>query len=377
MRPWIIVLSSALGATAVTTALAVHERLDLPPSEWAPHLVSSLPILAVAGLAVYALCAMLMVTSTLLAGILRVRRELETGGPVLGSGRRDWVVILGANGFRQLALKLGLRSALADNAEGNILRTCFTASEIRGEFASLHYMLLARAHFFSALIVLAGIIGLGLAQDRGWLPFPWGTIPTMSGTLVLMGLVLLTVLGRIAFDVTAEPLLDAVLQVPAERVEFDLLRRAVDLLERIGSVAAVSGEREATAPAQLPDRLLASIEQGHHALLDAVERLSASSQALGATMQSSAQTIETSIRMAAAEQQQMGSERSPDGGIAFPELQAAVEGLTAVLQRLSAASEMAEDVASPPDAAAARRTASPPRLARELRSLLQEIDASR
>ena len=187
----------------------------------------------------------------------------------------------------------------------------------------------------------------------------------MSGTLVLMGLVLLTVLGRIAFDVTAEPLLDAVLQVPAERVEFDLLRRAVDLLERIGRVAAISGEREATAPAQLPDRLLASIEQGHHALLDAVERLSASSQALGATMQSSA------------EQQQMGSERAPDGGIAFPELQAAVEGLTAVLQRLSAASEMAEDVASPPDAAAARRTASPPRLARELRSLLQEIDVSR
>ncbi len=378
MRPWIIVLSSAVGAIAVTAVLAAHELPDLSPSEFAPLLMARLPALAVAALAVYALCAMLMVTATLLTGILRVRRNMEATGSDPDSGRRDWVGALSANGFGQLALKLGQGLAPAENAElSNSLRGYFAPSEIRGEFARLHYIFLARTHFFSGLIVLSGIIGLGLAQGRGSLPFPWGTIPTMSGTLVLVGLVLLTVLGRIAFDVTAEPLLEAIPQLAAERVEFDLLRRALDLLERAGRVAAVSGERAASKPAQLPERLIASIEQGNQALLDAVARLSANTQALEAAMQSSAETIEASIGAAAVKQQPLDAEKTARGEIAFLNLQTAVEGLTVVLHRLSAATEVAENALSPPDTVAPRQATSPPRLASELRSLLQEIDASR
>ncbi len=67
------------------------------------------------------------------------------------------------------------------------------------------------------------------------------------------------------------------------------------------------------------------------------------------------------------------------GATSFPELQAAVEELTAVLRRLSAAPENMEEAtplagyASVP----ARRKAPAPGLARELRRLLQEIDAAR
>src|SRR5207249_2091132 len=131
-----------------------------------------LPALAVAALAVYALCTMLMVTATLLAGILRIRRDVEATGLNPDPGHRDWVEAFGGSGLGQLALKLGLGPAPGKNAE---LRyspgTRFSASEMRGEFARLYYISLARAHFFSALVVLAGIVGLGVAQERGSLPF--------------------------------------------------------------------------------------------------------------------------------------------------------------------------------------------------------------
>ena len=67
------------------------------------------------------------------------------------------------------------------------------------------------------------------------------------------------------------------------------------------------------------------------------------------------------------------------GAMSFPELQAAVEELTAVLRRLSAAPEDTEATAplAAYAAAPARRKAPAPGLARELRGLLQEIDAAR
>jgi len=51
--------------------------------------------------------------------------------------------------------------------------------------------------------------------------------------------------------------------------------------------------------------------------------------------------------------------------------------LTTVLQRLSAAPEGGEEVTSAADRAPRSRIAAAPRLARELRQLLQEIEAAR
>ena len=87
---------------------------------------------------------------------------------------------------------------------------------------------------------------------------------------------------------------------PAEHVEARLLRRAVELLERAcDAISPARGRRSADVNSRTArDRL----EQGHHALLDAVSRLSANTRPWRPTIQSSAETIETTVRSAAAQQ---------------------------------------------------------------------------
>src|SRR5216683_2443115 len=374
MRPWMIVLSSAIGAIVVGAALAVPEVLDAPRPEIGPMVLLHLPALAVAALAMYALCAMLLTTATLVAGTLRVRHHLARTASDRAPPQRDWVADFGANGFQQLAPRLAQALAQSTRADGRVvLQARFNPTETRSEIARLYYISLARSHFFSALIVLAGVVGLGLAQDHNSLPFLSGTIPTTSVILILVGLVLLAVLGRIAIDVTAEPLLETIAQLPAERVEVGLLRRAVELLEVACNAPASDNDRGPSAPPQLPERLVAvgrltantqalgatlrsSVETlettvrtsaaqqqpmdestvaNAAALLDAVGRLTANAQALGATVRSSVETLETTMRTSAAQRQPM-DESNVANAAALPELQTAVEELTAVLQRLSA-----------------------------------------
>ena len=95
-------------------------------------------------------------------------------------------------------------------------------------------------------------------------------------------------------------------------------------------------------------------------------------------MRTSVEALETTMRSAAAQHRPADDDKMA-GADSFPELQAAIEELTAVLRRLSAAPE---DVGSATPLAGyaeapARRKAPAPGLARELRALLQEIDAAR
>jgi hypothetical protein len=378
MRPWMIVLSSAFGALAVAIAVAVPEMLNAPHAEVGPKLLPLLPALAVAALAVYALCAMLLTTATLVAGILRMRQYLARAGTSGGPPQRNWPADFAASGFEQLAPRLAPALAQSARADGRVmLHTRFNASEARREIMRLHYISLARSHFFSALIVMAGIVGLGVAQDCGALPLLSGTIPTASATLILVGSVLLAGLGRIAIDVTAEPLLETISQLPAERVEVGLLRRAVELLEIACNMPAADDSRTPSAPAELPERLVAVVERDHQALLDAVNRLTANTQALETAMQSSVETLETVVRTAAAQSPPIDEEKVAYAN-AFPELRAAIEELTTVLQRLSASPEGAEEPAFAAEPEPVRRRRIPgPRIARELQRLLQEIEAAR
>jgi len=372
MPPWTIVLSSAIGAIVVAAALAVPGVMNAPRSEIGTILLPHFPALAVGALGVYGLGAMLLTTITLVAGMLLMRRHLARAAPGRAFGRHDWIAALGTNGFRRLTARLAQAgSGTADNSVG--LPTSFTVNEARGEIARRYYISLARSHFLSALIVLVGIVGLGMAQDHGSLPFQIGVIPTVSAILIVAGLVLLAVLGRIAIDVTAEPLLETIAQLPAEPVEVGLLRRVVALLEaaRDGPVA---DDRISELPARLPERVVAAFEQGHRPLVDAVSRLSENSQALEAAMRTSVEALETTMRSTAA-QRPVDDDKIADA-TAFPELQAAVEELTAVLCRLSAVPEDTEDTTLAGDAVRSRRKAPVPGLARELRRLLQEIDAA-
>ena len=376
MRPWMTVLSSAIGAIVIAVGLALPELLHAPVSKVWALLLPRLPALAVAAVAAYALGAMLLTTATLVAGTLRARLHLGRTALDRIPPQRDWIAAFGSNGLRQLTPRLAPALAQSARADGSVvLQTRFNPNETRREISRLHYISLARSHFFSALIVMAGFIGLGLAQDHGSLPFPPGAIPTTSALLILIGLILLAVLGRIAVDVTAEPLLETISQLPTERIEVGLLRRAVELLELACSAPVESSDRAPASTPDLPERLVTVIDQGHRALLEAVGRLSANTQALGAAVRSSVEALETTMRTNAAQHAPTGDNGNA-AAAGFTELQAAVEELTGVLQRLTA---LPDDAAEAPLAAdpAARRRVPAPRLARELRQLLQDIEAAR
>ena len=79
----------------------------------------------------------------------------------------------------------------------------------------------------------------------------------------------------------------------------------------------------------------------------------------------------------AAAQQRPIEDSKLSGAAGFSELQTAVAELTAVLQRLSAAPEGGEEAKPATDRAPRSRIAAAPRLARELRQLLQEIETAR
>src|SRR4029077_19621490 len=94
----------------------------------------------------------------------------------------------------------------------------FDSGIARREISRLHYIGLARAHFFSALIVLTALVGLGIAQDHEATRLALVTIPTAPETLILIGCFLLAVLGGIAVDAAVEPLIEAISELPAEGV---------------------------------------------------------------------------------------------------------------------------------------------------------------
>src|SRR5262249_55106886 len=231
-------------------------------------------------------------TATLVTDILRLRHHLvQTAADQASAWGAAFV-----SGLRRLAPRLA--AALTQSATANdgvAFGVQLTASDTRDGFARRQYISLARSHFLSALIVLAGIAALGLAHDYASLPLQTGVLPTASVMMIIAGLMLLGILGRIAVDVTAEPLLEAISQLPTEPVEVGLVRRMVELLETTRDRPRANEAVPAT-PAQIPERLVASIEQGHHALLDAVGHFAASAGALESTMRMSIETLETTFR---------------------------------------------------------------------------------
>jgi hypothetical protein len=373
----IIVLSSAIGAIVLATALAVAEVVNAPRSDIGTILMPHLPVLVVGALGVYGLGAMLLTTTNLVANIIWMRHHLGRAALGRTPAWHDWIAALGTSGFRRLATR-SARAGPETADDTVVLPVRFTADEARREIARRHYICLARSHFLSALIVLVGIVGLGVAQDLGALPFQTGVIPTVSAILIVAGLLLLAVLGRIAIDVTAEPLLETIAQLTVEPEEIGLLRRVVSLLEPAQN-RPVADDRIDEMPARFPERLVAAFEQGHLPLLNAVSRLSEITQALEAAMRTSVEALEATIRSAAAQQRPVDDDKIV-GAMSFPELQAAVDELTAVLRRLLSAVPENMEEATPLAGYAsvpARRKTPASGLVRELRGLMQEIDAAR
>jgi hypothetical protein len=371
MRPWKIVLLSMACAILVAADLAGPGVLGAALTGSSTALIPGLSMLAVAALAVYALCAMLLATGALLTETLLARHRLGRVGGYRTPVPRDWIEALGTNGLHRLIPKLATAPIQGAEADSMIqLPDRFDSGLARREISRLHYIGLARAHFFSALIVLTAIVGLGIAQDHEAARLALVTIPTTPATLILIGLILLAILSRIAVDVAVEPLIEAISELPAEGVEIGLLRRAVEILE---SAAAAVNSRGPVATLPLPDRLDAVIEENQRTLLDAVRHLSATTDALGATMRSSVDALGEAMSLT---QAHLPATADHADSYKFTELQGAVEGLTAVLKGLTTPADIAEHPFIGADPTA-RLRAQEPRLAHELRTLLQEIETAR
>src|SRR6516165_11904164 len=287
MRLWMIVLSSAIAAIVGAGAVVEPKLFEASRSDFASILATHLSVLAVAALAVYALCAMFLATGTLIGNGLFVRRRLGGMSSYSRPTQADWTAAFGSTELRRLVpLPAAEPARRAGANETILLQHRFSANAARGEIARLHYLWLARTHFFSALIVLTALAGLGLAQNHGAVPLFLGEIPAISAILMLVGLILLAILGRIALDVATEPLIEMISQLAAEHVETGLLRRLVEVLEGVRTATALNVGAPAS-PTQLPERLESVIEEGQRSLAAAARHLSMTTDALGTTIGSS------------------------------------------------------------------------------------------
>ena len=288
MPPWTIVLASTAAAIAAAAALAIPQVAASPRSEIGIALLSQLPALAVAAFGIYGLVALSLTTTRLAAGVIRGRRHLADAEFNRALTRHDWIAMLVGDGFRPRAARVPEGPETAD--DNATAYTDFTVKEAREEIARRHYIYLARAHFFSVLVVLVGIVGLGAAQELGTLPFRIATIPTISAILIVVGLLLLALLAHVAVDVAAEPLLETIAQSAAEPVEAGLLRRIVAMQELARNGAAGS-EGINHLPDRFPEQMAAAFEHGYRPLLDVAGSLSENSRALEAALRSAIEAI--------------------------------------------------------------------------------------
>ncbi len=335
MRPWKIVLSSTIAAICAAAAM-LRPGLTGAPDGITSFLLPRLPALVLTLIAVYALVAIVSTAGGLIAAALDLGRHLgRTNAASQAAAALDWIAAFDETPLHTLVPRpVGALPKSARHGTTILLDTQFDPREARAEAAHLYYLWLARTHSLGALVGLGAIVALGFAQGQGEAAFLAGGIPTGPAALVLVGLLLLVLLGRFAIDVTIAPIVDAVSRLPWEQVDAGRLRYAVDLLETARIDAVTSGRSVAGIPSELPERLTLALEDGGRALASAGERLSSAAEKLGAVARSA-------IGEVAAWGEIIGA--APDRGGAAPiaALQAAIEGLTAQLDR----DAMAERVA--------------------------------
>jgi hypothetical protein len=337
-----------------------------------------IPVLVVTALAIYALCAILLSTGNLVASALRLHHDLASAPAHHDPARSDWTAVFAASALRRVAPVPAYPQPWSARADGTVVvQRQFRPQEARREIARLCYISAARTHFLDALILLAAIVALGLGQQYGKLPLPLGSIPTIPAALILVGLTLLALLARFAIDVSIEPLIDTMSGLPAEQIDVALLHHAVKLLETARTAPSVSRDVVAGLPLQIPDRLAVVLEEGHRALLAAIERLSATADGLAATTRSSVESLEAVFRQSELHQRPSAETASADPP-GLSRLQEAVVALTAVLERVQRsprATGAVGDEASGTDPGP-RRTDAEPGLAEELKQLLREIETA-
>jgi hypothetical protein len=360
MRPWITAVTSAGIAILAGAALIRPELVLTSHSGLLASLPPVLPTFAVAVLAVFGLCAIWLSAASVIALTVSQRRRVERLSIEPAAADAD---TLSGGLCRRLSMP-----ASTPGRAGALHR--MAPSEMRREVIHLYYLAAARGQFFSALIVLAALVVVGVAQQQGALRVVFGPIPTVAAALALAGLVLLAFLARIAVDVSAEPLIDAIDWFPVEPSGAELVHRAV---ARIEAAAAVLPSQPLPAPPaaapDVSDRLVAAVETSQQALGAASERLVATSDRFAAATTAAIDTFAETLR---AQPPRGAGEDSAATVAAIGQLRDAVVRLTSLLQQPRAASAGTDTAAAP--GGPAREPL--PDLAEELRKLLQEIETA-
>jgi len=337
MRPWMIALASCVGALVAAIALARPELSASPPFVVLPaELLPQAAAAGVAGIAAYAFAAMLWSTATLIVSCLATRRRLARLAANRATPEYDWIEAFGAIGLRRLLVPL---VAPSSGRSAIVLSRRFSPREARREIGRLHYIWLARTHFFSALVILAGIAVLGFVQDQRPVPLLTVPLPTIAVAVELAAAALFALLGRLAVDIAAEPLLEALSRLPVEPSEVGLLRRTVELLEYGRGTLPAPTERPPSAGRQVAEQLVAAIEEGQHALLESISDLASRTGAAWPTIEEGQRALIESI-----------ADLSVRTGMIGPAIEAAIATLDGSIRALSARSAPLGELSVPADA---------------------------
>jgi len=365
---WLIVLLGVGAALAVDINWIWTDLWSFPSTTLLSSLLPHLPWLAVAGLGVYAVVAVVLSSAVMLMELRRIQARLSQMVP----DAQSWSLAFASTSMASIAPRLlNLASPEAASQAGTlILQNRFDSSNARREIAGLYYDWLARTHYLTALLLSLGLTAAGAAQEYGILSISGGiAIPGRPAGLVLALMVLVGVSGRIAVGTATRPFLETISLLPSERLEVGLLRRVYQLLERGNAANPV--RVPALNAAALPERVVLALEEQSASVSAAARNLSATAELLASAMRSAVEMVET---MASARVEPIAepSEASRDG-LGPVKLQNAIEQLTRAVENLPAADREA--------AAEARETVGVPRsdlarsqFAQELKSLLAQFD---
>jgi hypothetical protein len=324
-----------------------------------PVLSGSLSTLLLMGLAVYATVVLLASTAKLVWGLRRVHIGLAATPRSLD----EWVRLFAGTGIERLAHRL-LDPAPPDDRgypRTLLLQSRTDPSQARHELTSLLRDCLSRAQFFTAIAFLIAISGCSALQAYSPAPLFTGVPPLPLAIGILIVVLIIAVLCVLVVQSATEPFLDALMQMPTERLETRLVRRLTELAERANNPLPISHTVPAVS-AQEPalERLGILLEEMIRSLQNSANRLGTTADLIAGAMR-------------ALPERERGAARPRDEH-AMQQLIAAVEELRHAIELLPGIAE-GKAARGAAQAADAKTQATPDTdLGREVRDLLKEFE---
>ncbi|HJU16420.1 MAG TPA: hypothetical protein VJ770_08110 [Stellaceae bacterium] len=320
-----IIVPAAGGVTLAAVIIWIAVALAAAPSLGAAaSVVHRPPALALLAFALYALAALVLVTGMIIIDAARVRRRLaQYAAPT----PRDWAAAFAETSLGPLAPRLlDLAPVGAQWPRARlILQSRFDAVAARREIGQFYSCSLVRAQFTTAFALCVAVAAAGFLQYAMRPAFLPAGIPAVPALTAVVVLALLGLLGRMVVGAAAEPLIETIEEMPAERLDLEVFGRLAGLAAGDEPRTAGSTPALSAAIGKLLERLIDALEESRTALVEAIADLSAQAEALNVTM-----------RAAAEHETARSEERGPAEDLA--EFRSAVAQLTAALKDLAGAS---------------------------------------